>query len=92
MSKEIQKRDEARAVSLGLDPILVGVYNTFHLAEDFRIFLDRNEDVRNSRPDVGFLLYLIEKQREAIIDLEMRVSKLEGKPVMRASYRELTRG
>lgn len=74
----------------GLDPVLEGVRKTFHLEEEFKVFLDRNEDVRGSRPDVGFLLFLIEQQREAIIDLEMRLSALEtGIKPMRQSYAEL---
>lgn len=65
-------------VPAGLDPVLNGVVETFHLQEKFKIFLDRNGYVRASRPDVGFLLFLIEEQREAILNLEIRVSKLEG--------------
>lgn len=65
-----------------LDPILEGVKKTFKLEEEFRVFLDRNQDVRDSRPDVGFLLFLIEQQRMAIINLEARVTRLEkGTPV-----------
>lgn len=76
--------------SNALDPVLEGVKKRFKMDEEFRIFLDRNEFVRNSRPDVGFLLFLIESQREAILDLEMRVSKLEGqKEWMRQSYQNV---
>ena len=69
----------------GLDPVLEGVRKTFRLEEEFKIFLDRNEHLRASRPDVGFLLFLIEQQREAIINLELRVAKLE---TGRTQYRE----
>jgi hypothetical protein len=73
-------RDETpnTPVPAGLDPVLNGVYETFHLQEKFKIFLDRNEHVKTTRPDVGFLLFLIEEQRTAILDLEVRVAKLEG--------------
>lgn len=73
-----------------LDPVLEGVNRTFNMEEEFRVYLDRNEFIRNSSPDVGFLLFLIEQQREAIIDLQMRVEKLEGnEKAMRVPYKEL---
>lgn len=77
MSKDIQKQENYLPVPVNLDPILDGVKKKFRLDEEFRVFLDRNEDVRGSRPDVGFLLFLIEQQREAILNLEQRVAMLE---------------
>jgi hypothetical protein len=91
---EIQKYFEhGKALAKrNLDPVLEGVNRRFNMEEEFRVFLDRNEFVRNSSPDVGFLLFLIEQQREAIIDLQMRVEKLEGnKDAMRTPYKELTK-
>ena len=77
MSKEIEPHKSYLPVPVKLDPILEGVKKAFKLDEEFRVFLDRNEDVAGSRPDVGFLLFLIEQQREAILNLEQRVSMLE---------------
>lgn len=59
------------------DPALRGVFRTFNLEEEFKVFLGRNQDVRTSDPDHGFLLFLIEQQRHAINNLELRVAKLE---------------
>lgn len=60
-----------------LDPVLQSVRDKFNLNEEFRVFLERNEDVRNARPDIGFLLFLIEQQREAFLNLEQRMAMLE---------------
>lgn len=89
---DIQKYiDNKKVANRSLDPVLEGVQQTFRLEEEFRIFLDRNEFVRNSSPDVGFLLFLIEQQREAIINLELRIAKLEGNiNPLRIPYKELT--
>lgn len=78
MSQDIQKQQEKYLpAAVQLDPVLEGVKKKFRLDEEFRLFLDRNEDIRGSRPDVGFLLFLIEQQREAILNLEQRVRALE---------------
>ena len=67
-----------------LDPYLQSVNDKFNLNEEFLKFLDRNQDVRGCKPDVGFLLMLIEQQREAILNLEQRVAIMEkGKYVDR---------
>lgn len=62
------------------DSVLKGTMQKFNLEEEFKVFLARNWDVRNSSPEIGFLLFLIEQQRSAIQNLEQRVYSLEGQP------------
>lgn len=78
MSKDIQKKDPYLPPSVrNLDPYLKAVHDRFNLNEEFQTFLDRNQDVRGCQPDIGFLLMLLEQQREAILNLEQRVAIME---------------
>lgn len=78
MAQVPEKREQyLPPTASNLDPVLDSVKRRFRLDEEFKTFLDRNENVRNSKPDVGFLLFLLEQQREAIINLELRVRCLE---------------
>lgn len=60
-----------------LDPALNGVMKTFRLEEEFKVFCQRNSLIKGLKPDVGFLLFLIEQQWAAIQNLTERVETIE---------------
>lgn len=67
-----------------LSPHLKGVHDRFNMKEEFKTFMRNNQDVGLAQQhiDAAFLLFLLEQQRMAIINLEERVTRLE-------KYREI---
>lgn len=69
-----------------LTSILGSVRDKWNLEEEFQTFLKNHNMIPDLKPDVGFLLFLIEQQRMAVNNLTDRVEVLEAEKKRRYEY------